>query len=184
MFPVLIPTSRLLIRELEAADWRAMHEYASLLEVVRYEPWGPNTEEESREFLLRAVEAQSSPARRSYELGLVLKETGALIGCAGIRPKLDEGMRDADFGYTLHPEAWGQGLATEAARALVAFGFDELNLHRIWATCHVDNCASARVLEKAGLRREGTLRQNRLQRGEWRDSHLYAILETDPRSEA
>jgi RimJ/RimL family protein N-acetyltransferase len=62
---------------------------------------------------------------------------------------------------------------------LLAFGFGRLALRRIWATCDVENRASARVLEKLGMRREGHLRHNVRRNGEWRDSHLYAILEPE-----
>jgi RimJ/RimL family protein N-acetyltransferase len=64
---------------------------------------------------------------------------------------------------------------------MVAFGFDELRLHRIYATCNAENLASARVMEKLGMKYEGKLRENALERGRWRDTLLYAILETDPR---
>ena len=75
--------------------------------------------------------------------------------------------------------AWGHGYATEAARAWIAFGFASLDKHGIQAYCDVQNAASARVLEQAGMRREGFLRQHLLVRCRWRDSYLYDILEDD-----
>ena len=73
----------------------------------------------------------------------------------------------------------GQGYATEAARALVSFGFGTLRLHRVFATCDVRNVASARVLEKVGMRREGHCRGDKWVRGQWRDSYIYAMLEDE-----
>jgi len=171
-----IETGRLLLRDFVEEDWRAVHEYGSDPEVVRYLPWGPNTEEDSRDFISRSIAIQSESPRRRFEIGIVLKEEGKLIGGCGIRennPTLMEG----NMGYVLNKDYWGRGIATEAARALVRFGFETLNLHRIFATCFPENRASERVLQKCGMRLEGRLRENLLMRGEWRDSLLYAILD-------
>lgn len=81
--------------------------------------------------------------------------------------------------YKLLPAHWGQGLTTEALKALISFGFDQLQLHRIEAGCAVENVASIRVLEKAGLTREGRKRQVLPIRGKWVDNYWFAILETD-----
>jgi RimJ/RimL family protein N-acetyltransferase len=76
----------------------------------------------------------------------------------------------------IHRAQWSQGYATEATRRLVRFGFDEFDLQRIEATCHPDNRASARVLEKAGFQYEGRMRDHLLVLGQWRDSLLYAAV--------
>ena len=83
------------------------------------------------------------------------------------------------MGYWIARSFWGRGYATEAASAFLAFGFRELGLHRIWAWCIAENLASARVLEKIGMRQEGHLRQNEWMKGRWWDTLLYAILETE-----
>ncbi|NBU20652.1 N-acetyltransferase [bacterium] len=173
-----IESHRVNIREFSESDWIQIQEYACDYEVVKYETWGPNTEAQTKEFLSYAIKARQESPRQVYEFAVVLRDTGALIGACGIRIK-DKANRAGDIGYTLRKDHWGQGLGTEVAKALVQFGFNQLKLHRIWATCHVNNKASARVLEKAGMQREGILRKNILQRGEWRDSYLYAVLETD-----
>ena len=80
------------------------------------------------------------------------------------------------MGYVLNKGYWEKGIATEAARAFVRFGFETLNLHRIFTTCCPENEASERVLQKCGMRLEGRLRENLL-RGEWRDSLVYAIID-------
>jgi len=71
--------------------------------------------------------------------------------------------------------SWGLGLATECATALRDFAFAKLEIRRIIAYCDVDNAASARVLEKTGFTREGTVRARLKLAGAWRDSYLYAI---------
>ena len=91
-------------------------------------------------------------------------DSGRLIGNCGIRRKPDNDW-EADIGFELAPEYWGRGYATEAARAIVDFGFRELELHRISSWCIADNAASARVLERVGLRPEGRLRRNEYFRG-------------------
>lgn len=171
-----IETERLLLRDFVEGDWRAVHEYGSDTEVVRYLLWGPNTEEDSRDFVRRSIAIQGERPRRRFEIGIVLKEEGRLIGGCGIREN-DPALREGNIGYVLNKGYWGRGIATEAARALVGFGFDTLKLHRIFATCFPENRASERVLQKCGMSLEGRLRESLLMRGEWRDSLLYAILD-------
>jgi [ribosomal protein S5]-alanine N-acetyltransferase len=81
--------------------------------------------------------------------------------------------------YKLHKDFWGKGYATEAVTRILKFCFIDLNLHRIEAGCAVENVGSIRVLEKAGMTREGRKRKNLPIRGEWKDNYFYAILEED-----
>jgi len=83
--------------------------------------------------------------------------------------------RRGEMGYVLARDVWGRGYATEAAAALLAYGF-AAGLHRIGATCDPENAASARVLEKIGMSFEGRLREYFLIRGAWRDRLLYAAV--------
>jgi RimJ/RimL family protein N-acetyltransferase len=135
----------------------------------------PSRPEDTVRFLAVARAARDAVPRTAYHLAIVLEAAGELIGSCRIEIR-SAAHGTGDLGYVLARRAWGQGYATEAIRALVEFGFGRLALHRIWATCDVENRASARVLEKVGMRREGHLRQNVRRKGEWRDSYLYAIL--------
>ncbi len=173
---VRLSTDRLLLREFVSDDWRAVHEYASDADVVRYLAWGPNAEQQTRAFVDRAIAQQGDEPRRDFMLAVALKDGGRLIGGAGLHVSRPA-HRTAYVGYCLNPRFWGSSYATEAVRALVAFGFGEQGLHRIFATCDTDNGASARVLEKSGFLREGHMREHRMQKGRWRDSFIYAILE-------
>jgi ribosomal-protein-alanine N-acetyltransferase len=102
---------------------------------------------------------------------------GKLIG--GITLTLTPAHQRADLGYWLGVPFWGQGYATEAARLVISFGFARLHLHRIQARCFPRNRASARVLEKVGMRYEGLLR-GYLRKGDvFEDALLFAILSTD-----
>jgi ribosomal-protein-alanine N-acetyltransferase len=173
----VLETARLSLRELTTGDFEAVHAYASDPEVVRYMTWGPNTRQDTLDFLESARAAAREDPRHDYELGVVTRDGARLVGCVGLHVRADEttGM----LGYCFHREAWGLGYATEAGRAMLALGFDVLLLHRIWAGCDPDNIRSARVLEKLGMRLEGRLRDDVRVRGDYRDSLVYGVLESE-----
>jgi len=175
---VAIETERLVLREFRRDDRKEVHEYAVDPEVYHYMPWGPNTEDETSAFIERAIASRHRDPRLHFELAVTLRETGRLIGGAGIRAA-DECFRTADMGYCLRRDAWGQGLATATASGLIEFGFKQLGVHRIWATCDTGNVRSAHVLEKAGMKLEGTMRDDTWLRGHWRSSRLYSILDDE-----
>lgn len=170
------PTERLIFRDFEEADWAAVHDYATDLEVVRFMPWGPNSEKDTKAFVRLAMGYQGEEPRWRYELAVVLRDTGRLIGACGLR-RTRPGSPQANMGYVFRRDMWGKGYGAEAARAVVAFGFEALGLHRIFATCDVENFGSSRVLEKAGMRREGEMLEHMRIGDRWRDSYLYAVLE-------
>jgi ribosomal-protein-alanine N-acetyltransferase len=172
----VIRTKRLMLRDLEEADWQAVHDYASDPEVVRYMNWGPNTEEETRDFIQRAFAGQDEQPRRNYTLAIVLRNEDMLIDGCSINVS-NPNNREGWIGYCLNQHFWGRGYATETAKALTYFGFDKPSLHRIFATCDPANAASARVLEKVGMKCEGHIREHVWAKGKWRGSLLYAILE-------
>jgi RimJ/RimL family protein N-acetyltransferase len=171
-------TPRLILREFTEGDVPDVHAYASRMETVRYTDWGPNTEEQTREFMARKILRQREEPRWTWDLAAQCRANGRVIGTVGVTITR-QSHREGELGYVFSPDYWGQGYATEATVALLRFGFGELKLHRIFATCDPRNRASSRVLEKAGMRYEGHLRDHLIQRGAWRDSLLYAILETD-----
>lgn len=172
----VIQTKRLRLRDFEKGDWKSVHDYASDPEVVRYVDFGPNTEEESKNFIQRTLAHQKEQPRNNFSLAIVLKAKNALIGGCGIYVSNPDN-REGYIGYVLNRNFWGQGYATETARALVEFGFNQLKLHRIFATCDPQNVASAHVLEKIGMQLEGHFRENGWVKGKWRDSLVYAVLD-------
>lgn len=177
-----IETPRLILREFTAEDLPAVIGYYCDPEVNRHMIWGQKTAEEAAEYLAWAMACQSGQPRRTCELAVTQRESGGVIGGASIDITSDF-HREAEIGYYLARAHWVRGYATETARALVAFGFGQIGLHRIWATCAPANLASAHVLEKCGMTREGYLRAHRLRKdGTWRDSFLYAILEDEFRA--
>ena len=117
---------------------------------------------------------------RVYEFAIMLKkENGKMIGNCGLYMD-DEKRATAMLGWYIHRDYWNQGYATEAVKALLKFGFEDLELHRIHAECNTDNIASARVMEKVGMRREGHFIKNRFDRvGDrkmWYSEFFYGIL--------
>ena len=84
--------------------------------------------------------------------------------------------QEADIGYELNPKYWNNGYATEAASAIVDFGFGQFGVHRIWADCIAENIGSAHVLEKLGMKLEGRLREHKYFKGRWWDTLMYAVL--------
>jgi ribosomal-protein-alanine N-acetyltransferase len=174
-------TDRLLLREFVEDDWRAVLAYQSEAQYLKYSPWTHRTAEEVQDFVRGFIDWQGERPRTKYQLAITLRVEGRLIGNCGIRIETAD-SRQANIGYEIAPGYWGEGYATEAARAMVAFGFGELRLHRIWARCVAENVASYRVLEKVGMRREGRLREQECMKGQWRDTLVYGILDHEWRS--
>ena len=171
-----LTTGRLVLRELEEGDWPAVLAYQSDPRYLRYYEWTERTEEDVRAFVRMLVGLREEEPRTKFQLAVALREGGQLIGNCGIRVN-NPATREANIGYELDPRQWGRGYATEAARAILGFGFAELHAHRVWAECVADNAGSARVLEKLGMRREAHFREDRWYKGRWWDTLIYAILD-------
>lgn len=180
---MMLMTERLLLREFVAGDWPAVLAYQSDPRYLRLYQWTERSAEDVRAFVQMFLDQQREQPRRKYQLAIELRGAGQLIGNCGIR-KPGAGAQQAEIGYELAPDFWGHGYATEAARAILAFGFDELRLHRVSACCLAENSASAHVLEKLGLQIEGRLREQELINGCWHDTLLYGILEYEWRERA
>ena len=173
-----IETEPLVLREFVADDWAAILAYQSDPRYLRYYDWTGRTEREVRGFVQIFLDQQAARPRHKFQLVITLRGDDRALGNCGIRLAAP-GARVADIGYELAPAHWGHGYATEAARAILAFGFVRLGIHRAWASCVADNTASARVLTKLGMRREAHLREVAHYKGRWWDEQIYAILEDE-----
>ncbi len=151
-----LETLRLTLREYTEDDTAAVLAYQSDPRYLRYYPWEERTLEDVRRFVGAFVEWQSESPRRRFQLAVLLRESGMLIGSCGVRRKPDDDT-EADIGFELSPEHWGRGYATEAATAMAGFAFRELGVMRLSSWCVAENAASARVLEKLGMSLEGRL---------------------------
>jgi RimJ/RimL family protein N-acetyltransferase len=168
-------TDRLLLRDFVPDDWRAAHIYESDPQTVRYQSFGPFSEEQSRDYIARNLESIRARPRRLYDLAVVLREDDSLVGRCGLSQSVSE-PDEAALWYILNRGYWRRGLMSEAARRLLRFGFEELGLRRVWADTDPRNAASIRLLEKLGMRREAHFRENVFVKGEWCDTLIYAIL--------
>ncbi|PPA70360.1 GNAT family N-acetyltransferase [Jeotgalibacillus proteolyticus] len=169
-----LSNERISLREFTYSDWTEVHKYASQEVVCQYQPWGPNKKEDSKEFVSQAMKDAEREPRIRFVLAIMYKEF--LIGAGEFNIK-DFTNKVGEIGYIVNPDYWGKGVATEVAALLIDFGFKELNLHRIYATCDPRNIGSSRVLEKAGMVKEGRLREDLLLKDGWRDSFVYSVLE-------
>jgi ribosomal-protein-alanine N-acetyltransferase len=178
--PVLV-TERLRLRPFRLDDWPDIHEYAVDPEISRYQDWGPNSVDDTRAFVLRCRDASQNPAKRGYFFSIARLHDDRHIG--GCRMKINANKTDeASIGYTIGPKCWNLGFATEAAIALIAFGFDNLGLRRMTAHCDSTNVASWRVMEKSGMQMVGKNENAIYFKDQWRDWLEYAISEAEWRS--
>ncbi|HEU4355993.1 MAG TPA: GNAT family protein [Actinomycetota bacterium] len=177
-----IRTERLVLRAFEPRDFDAVHAMRSDPEVVRYLSWDLHTEDESR----RALE-QRIGFRSIHREADVLALAGALRGSDEMVVDLilrcvSEEHSLGEIGYMVHPDHQGHGYATECARAVLGVAFDEVGFHRVIGSLEVRNAASARVLEKLGMRREAHLVENEWVKGGWQSEVIYAMLDREWRS--
>jgi RimJ/RimL family protein N-acetyltransferase len=150
-------------------------EYLSHPDVARYEYWEPVTSVEVARNMTRAEDAvEPGTEARWLELAIVLKSAGNAIGNISIKV-LSRQHRFGEVGWTLTPRYQGCGYATEAARAILSYGFDELGLHWIAAFCHVENAPSYRLMERLGMQRLRRLNGSKFVKGEWWDEYVYSI---------
>ncbi len=173
-----ITTERLQLRPLAKSDLPRMQQYGTRPAFYRFLPIGAQTPESIADFLEAELEKQGREDRRV--LALVPKDLGFIVGTVRIQIQ-DRGHRHGDLGYALDSDYQGKGYMSEAVRRVLTFGFETFRLHRIWATCDVENVPSRRVMERVGMTREGVLREDKCLRGDWRNSYLYSILASDPR---
>jgi ribosomal-protein-alanine N-acetyltransferase len=172
---MILTTERLLLRDFVESDWEAMLAYQQDPLYLRYNEWMSRTAEEVRDFLQIFLDHQKHVPRIKFQFAITLRSTGQFIGNCGVRKGFAD-AREGDMGYELDPRFWGNGYATEAARAVLGFGFSYINLQRVSAWCLAENVASARVLEKLGMKLKKRMRDHQFFKGKWWDMLSYAIL--------
>ena len=178
---MIIEADRLLLHELTWDDLEDIHHIHSFPEVDEFNTLGiPKDLDETREVIREGIEKKDDPKRGAIHWKIILKETNAIIGLAGMFLSRDK-FRLGEIYYKLIPEHWGRGYATEVSKALIKSGFKDLDLHKVEAGVAYENIGSIRVLEKSGMTREGLRRKILPIRGEWKDGYLFAIVEDDPR---
>jgi len=163
------------LRPLTNTDLEPIHELLSDWNVVRFMLLPHCETKAESEKCLRDLIAENPGAPWHSEVRAIqMQNSGEMIGICGV--SVLQGSETGEIWYLLRPDFWGRGITTEAARMLLRIGFAEMKLHRIFAMCLPENPASARVLEKIGMRKEGCQRKSLRIHGEWRDCSVYAIL--------
>jgi RimJ/RimL family protein N-acetyltransferase len=170
-------TSRLQLRPFNNSDANALFALHSNAYVLRY--WdSPPWVERSRAELFIATCRQIAEAGTGTRLAVDRVSDGTFIGWCGLT-QWNQDFRSSSLGYCFDNAEWGHGYATEAARGLLQWGFDTLELNRVQAETDTRNAASARVLEKLGFVREGTLREDCVVNGEVSDSWVYGLIKRE-----
>ena len=177
VYPIL--TDRLALRPFRTDDLDAVHDIQRRPDVARYLYWGPRSRDEAAEMLgRRMLQTSIDQEGDALHLAADLRSTDELIGTFSLFYR-SEVHRQGEVGFMIHPDQHGHGYATEGARAMLRIGFEELGLHRITGQLDARNVASARVMERLGMRREALLVENELVKGEWTDELVYALLDRE-----
>lgn len=163
-----IRTGRLLIRNFAYDDWRDVYDYTSDNHTMMFIPGGLLTEEKAKQFVRDNINDNAE------NFAVLLAKENKLIGHLVFHKYFGE--HTYEIGWVFNSAFHNRGYASEAATALLSYGFEEKKLHRIIATCQPENTASYRVMEKIGMRREGYFRKCIPYGTEWWDEYYYAML--------
>jgi aminoglycoside 6'-N-acetyltransferase len=171
-----LETERLILRPFLDEDLDAFLDYRNDPSVALHQSWSiPYSRQQGIDFLNEMKKSRPGEAGVWYQIAIELKVNGALIGDC-VFCLLQEEPQQAEIGYSLARAYQGQGYASEAIRRLLDYLFDDLELHRVRAICDVENHASARLLERVGMRCEGHFIESFWIKGRWSSEYWYAVL--------
>lgn len=176
-------SERLFYREFREADFSLYYSIFSNHEIMRYALWErADSEAALRPYFEQALKDNQTADlhRKTYEYAVFDCPTNHFVGFAEIevfRKNLQSGT--GEIGYFLLPESWGKGYAAEIAKRLCDFAFDSLQLHKVWASCNANNKRSEAIMKKAGMQKEGELREARYKNGRWDHELRYSILKKE-----
>ena len=176
----ILHTNRLMLRRMTKSDADDMYEYSCRPEVTQYLTWSPHPD---KRFTVRYLSYLSTRYAEGsfYDWGVILRDERKMIGTCGFT-RFSEDNNSAECGYVLNPDYWGRGIAPEALREVMRFGFNTLHLHRIECRYMIGNDRSRRVMEKVGMSYEGTHRDALLLGREYKTVGVCAILADEFRS--
>jgi ribosomal-protein-alanine N-acetyltransferase len=178
IFDQKLKTERLILRRLELSDVQDMFEYTSNPDVTKYLEWNHHKDISlTRSFINKAI-ANYENDKTSFLWAIELGVESALIGVVRIYDYSHQNRR-AEISYILNPRYHGNGYISEAIDMVLRFCFDNLLVGRIQAKCDANNIASEKVMNKAGMLREGIMRNYFFAEGEYKDALLYAITVDD-----
>lgn len=172
-----VETARLVLRRFEPSDLPALMAYRNDPDVARYQSWETFSMREAQSLIAEQQTEEPGRPLSWFQFAFALKATNELIGDALLHVGPD--ARLGEVGYTLAVAYQKQGYAQEAMRAILAYAFETLRLHRVMAVLDCRNLPSARLLERLGMRREGHFLQNAWYKDEWCDEYEYALLRSE-----
>ena len=171
-----LETARLCIRPLTDADLDDLCAYHESPEAVAYLPWPVRSREQTREVLeTRKTTVYLDKEGDALCLGAALRESNRVIGEMFLFWR-SEANQQGELGFVFHPKFHGRGYAREAAELMLAVGFEDMGWHRIFGRCDSRNQASARLMERLGMRREAHFIGNQIFKGAWNEELVYAML--------
>lgn len=174
---VALQTERLLIRRLNMSDLEALVAYRSLPEVAWMQLWDSYDLEKGRALIEECQTLEPFTPAGWFQFAVEHKGLAKLIG--DLYFKMDDAGKQAELGYTFDPQFQGQGLATEATKALLEHAFRVVGLHRIYAITDPRHTRSVALMRRLGMRQEAHFRENLWFKGAWADDVVYAILERE-----
>lgn len=175
-FELPIDTDRMLLRPYRDDDLADLAGLLAIPEVMQYLFEEPMTREDLAKVLRTRIPLQSIQKDGDrLALAATLRSRETLIGTVNLTLRSLE-HRQGEIGYVFHPDHQGKGYATEAANAMLKIGFEQADMHRIYGRCDVRNGASARLMERLGMRQEAHLVENEWFKGEWGSEFVYAML--------
>ena len=173
-----LQTARLTLDALRIDDAEALFRYRADPSVARYQGWCPASIGEARAFIEGLAWVAVDTPGSWFQRSIRLRDGGALIGDVGLHFVADA-EATVELGVSLSPEWQGQGIASEALQAVLRFVFDGLGKHRVTGSVDPRNVASARLLERVGMRKEAHFRESLRVGDAWVDDVIYALLERE-----
>ncbi len=172
-----LETDRLILRKIKIDDVDDMYEYSKDHNVTKYLVWSPHPDKEYTFEYINYLQSRYK-CGDFYDWGIVLKEENKMIGTCGFT-RFDYINNSAEMGYVLNSEYHGRGIATEASKCVLKFGFEHLGINRIECKYIIGNDTSRRVMEKNGMTFEGIRREGMLVKGNYRDIGTCSILKNE-----
>ena len=170
-----LTTDRLTLREIKLTDWEEIFRMQNDPEYRKFNPWEDQNEQKIKTLTDRFLGWQTEEPRKNYQF-VIEDENNSFVGSTGIH-SVHTKHRDAEFGIRLCPSRWGNGFATEVARRMLNFGFNDLELHRIAVETIADNLPAIDLCNRLGMKYEGRFREHKWRNGKWYDSLRFAIID-------
>jgi RimJ/RimL family protein N-acetyltransferase len=177
-----VETPRLTLRPFSPDDFDDLYAYQSRPDVTRYLYWDARNNMQVREALARQCAETTLTAEGDWlTFAVVWREARKVVGEVGLK-LISREHRQGEVGFVFNPDYHGRGLATEATESMLTLGFDAIGWHRIIASCDARNQASARLMERIGMRQEARFVHNQIVKGRWADELVYAVLDHEWRT--